>query len=429
MKKIITSAGLLAFGAASLQAATLPRLSNEAKDKPWNIGAELRGFYDDNYATSVHALKQDSFGFEVKPAASVNLISDQTYLGLSYVYDMRYYFDRQDHKADHSHQANVKLTHAFSERYRMDLSDSFVIAQEPAILEPFGAVVVPLRSEGDNLRNTAQLSFAAELTEKLSTVVGYSNTIFDYEQSGPASRSALLDRVENLGYVNLRWQALRTTVALVGYQYQQVDYTSKDRLTSLIPVGNPNYALTDPEVRNNYSNYGYVGADHFFNPELSASIRVGVQFTQYPNVPGGLGLDDSSTSPYVDANSTWNFLEHSFFQLGVRHSRTQTDIAFFGGNLQPTVDAETTAVYAMLSHRITPSITGSLLGQFQHSSFQGGFADNLSDNFLITGLDFEYEINKFLSAVAGYNYDRLDSDLGGRSYTRNRVYVGIRASY
>ena len=61
-------------------------------------------------------------------------------------------------------------------------------------------------------------------------------------------------------------------------------------------------------------------------------------------------------------------------------------------------------------------------------SFAGG-ADDMSENFLLAGLNLSYEINKFLSADAGYNIDRLDSDLDGRSFTRNRVYMGIRATY
>jgi hypothetical protein len=79
-----------------------------------------------------------------------------------------------------------------------------------------------------------------------------------------------------------------------------------------------------------------------------------------------------------------------------------------------------------------------LLGQFQHNSFENGvpsaagssitFKDK-SENFFLVGLNLTYEINRFLAAEAGYNYDRLDSDLGFRSFTRNRVYVGLRASY
>ena len=44
MKKLLTSVAVLAAGAAL--APTVP-----AQDKPWNVSASLRGFYDDNYTT------------------------------------------------------------------------------------------------------------------------------------------------------------------------------------------------------------------------------------------------------------------------------------------------------------------------------------------------------------------------------------------
>jgi len=45
------------------------------------------------------------------------------------------------------------------------------------------------------------------------------------------------------------------------------------------------------------------------------------------------------------------------------------------------------------------------------------------------GLNLEYRFNPHLSAEAGYNYDRLDSDLQTRGFDRNRVYIGVKASY
>ena len=32
-------------------------------------------------------------------------------------------------------------------------------------------------------------------------------------------------------------------------------------------------------------------------------------------------------------------------------------------------------------------------------------------------------------AEAGYDYSKLDSEVAGRSYTRNQVYVGVRGTY
>ena len=59
-------------------------------------------------------------------------------------------------------------------------------------------------------------------------------------------------------------------------------------------------------------------------------------------------------------------------------------------------------------------------------------ADKTDDLFLI-GANLSYQINENFSTELGYNYDRLDSDLnfGGfaRSFTRNRVYIGVHASY
>ena len=51
MKKIIASVGLVAAGAASVQAQYAPGLTSQEMTKPWSLSASLRGFYDDNYLT------------------------------------------------------------------------------------------------------------------------------------------------------------------------------------------------------------------------------------------------------------------------------------------------------------------------------------------------------------------------------------------
>ncbi len=424
MKKTITSAGLVIIGAASLQAqnAAQPGLTSLQTTKPWSVSATLRGFYDDNYATRPAnaspgvGTKRDSFGFELSPSASLNWVLPQTYVGLSYQYGMKYYEDRVNHSADHTHQADLKLSHAFTELYKLDVSDSFVVAQEPDLIDKGGPITRPLRTEGSNLRNTATANFTAGLTEKLSTVLGYSNTFYDYEQDGIGSLSALLDRTEHLGTVNLRWQAMPTTVGILGYQYGVNAYDS-DNVLGMLGI-----QPISSDIRDNTSHYAYVGADHSFSPQLNGSLRVGAQFTQYDNV------DENTVSPYADASATWSYTQGSYIQLGVRHQRQATDVAFFSLNT-PTLDQEATTAYGSVNHKLTAKLMGSLMAQFQNSSFNGGGADSQSENLLLAGLNFSYEINKFLSADAGYNFDRLDSDLNDRSFTRNRVYLGIRATY
>ncbi len=409
MRTIATVAGLVALSAVGFQTA-------QAQSKEWSVSATLRGFYDDNIATTPRGavgptgapLRQASFGFEVSPSVSLKLPLEQTEIGLSYTYDMKYYENRSN-SADHSHQAEAKLTHAFTPRYKLLASDSFALAQEASLLDA-GVVATPLRSNGNNLRNIAVVSFQAECTPLLGFEVAYQNSFYDYQQTGTGSRSALLDRVEHLGRVDLRWQALPTTVGILGYQFGIIDQTSKDFL----------YGTVLPSTRDSHSHYLYVGADHDFTTQLKGSVRVGGQYAEYPNAVAP--ASKSGISPYVDANLSYAYTEGSTFQVGVKHTRNTTDIG-------DALDQESTTVYGELRHKITAKITGSLIGQYQRGSFNQGASNNLVDSLFLTGVNVAYEINPHLLAEAGYNYDRLDSDLGGRSFTRNRVFVGIRASY
>lgn len=423
MKKLITTASVAALGAVSLQAAYAPGLTEIERSKPWSVSATLRGFYDDNYTTSPDALARDSFGFEISPSISFNTSLDQTLISASYVYGMKYYEDRTTGSADHSHQFNGALSHAFTERHKIDLSESFVVAQEPSIIEPPGPAATFLRSDGDNIRNLASINYTGELTRVLSLLLGYQNSIYDYEQGGPGGRSAVLDRLEHLATINLRWQAIPTTIGVLGYQFGVVDHTSNDSLDAATPFTG---IYVDPEVRDNISHYVYVGVDHTFTHQLNASVRVGGQFTEYNNALPG--MEENAANPYADASLTWTYNPGSFLQAGIRHSRYQTDVAFFGGAL-PTLDQEVTALYASVNHRITPKLTGRLMGQWQSSGFQGGAANDQDDQFWMLGASLGYQINQWLAAEAGYNYDKLDSDLAGRSFDRNRIFIGLRATY
>jgi hypothetical protein len=405
MKKIVASASIVTLGLLCGQSALAQQDS-----KPWNITGTLRGFYDDNYATlprnqgnGVNA--RHSFGIEVSPSISYKVSFDTTEIGAKYTYGMKYYEDRVNNPIDQSHQFDLNLVHVFSERYRAALTDSFVIAQEPSLLDP-GVISVPLRSDGNNMVNRAKLEFNASITEQFGLDFKYDNTIYDYEQTGPGSRSALLDRFEHLFTANGRWNVLETSSAIVGYSFGITDYNSSD----------PILPGVQPSTRDNRSHFLFVGFDHRFNPEFSLNARAGGQYIEYWNA----GTD--TISPYVDAQIAWQFAESGNFKLGVKHQHNATDVA-------NTQDAETTTVYTSANYNITPLILGSLYGQFQHSTFNGGTANNQIDNFMTVGLTLSYELSKWLSLETGYNFDRLDSDIVTRTFYRNRVFIGIRASY
>ncbi len=446
MNKIIASAGLLALGLTGVQAAVDRPEMDSASTKDWSISASLRGFYDDNYAivndkatdpATGKKLKRDSFGFELSPGAIFNHKGDQTDFGAQYLYSMRFYDDRQNNKADHSHQFDIWLTHHFNQRFSLTVADSFVIAQEPQLIDPSLGTIQ--RANGNNIRNTGSIGFNAQLTEMLELAFGYQNSFFDYEnQLNSAqksnfpgggvfpSRSGILDRIEHLANVDLRSRFSPETVGLIGYQFGMDNYTANE------PIQIAGGKVLKSNVRDDYSHYAYLGLEHNFNESLTGSIRVGGRYTDYYNTPNS----DSSFSPYVSMMTKYTYLPRSYVELGFRHNRNATDqVSSNPSGKSVTTDEESSAVYAILNHRITPKLTGNIIGQYQHSTFNGGATkgagkvDGQGDDFFIAGANLTYQFNHYFSTEVGYNYDKLESDLKLRGYDRNRVYIGVRATY
>src|ERR1041384_4585483 len=176
MKSIVKSAGLAALvwlGVAVANAQTpyalAPQLSQQELSKTWSVSAALRAFYDDNYNTSPKGLAQGSFGVEVSPSASLNFPLEQTYIGFSVLYSLRYYEDRPTNSIDQTFQLNAVLAHSFSERFKLDVANNFVISQEPEVIDS-GVSATPLRTEGNNLRNRGSINLTTGLTPTWSAV-------------------------------------------------------------------------------------------------------------------------------------------------------------------------------------------------------------------------------------------------------------------
>src|SRR5438094_2004064 len=202
---------------------------------------------------------------------------DQILIGFNYVYNLRFNEARPKNNADHMHQFTLKVDHAINERYKVGLNNSFNYAQEPELTS---VAATTLRTQQPYLHNNARLAFNAELTPIIGLEAAYQNNFWDFDQRGPGSLSALLDRVEHLGSVVARWQAMPAMVGLLGYRYEIVDHTSSDSTAQNDPVLSP---ITDPARRDTTSHYVYVGADQSFNPQLTAHVELGAQFTDYPN--------------------------------------------------------------------------------------------------------------------------------------------------
>ncbi len=416
MKQVLTSAGVLALSAVSLCALD-PEMTRQSSGGPFTLSGTVRGFYDDNINTSPDRSKEESFGFQVVPAVHLNLPFEQTFLSLGYIYTLSWY-DKRDPDIDQAHEISAKFRHQFSPRHQISVDDSFVITSEPTVTDrSSGIITTPLRTKGSVYHNYGNVGYDMGLTRTLSLSLGYANHWYDYTSDGNFSRSALLDRIEHLIRVDLQHQFNPKLVGIVGYNYGFTTFTSDDLI-----LNGSNLKSDDRDSR---SHYAYIGADYDITAKLRASARIGAQFSEYPD------LDESSANPYVDVSVSYRLRTSTSVEAGIRHARNVTDVAAVDASGSPTLDAETTAVYVQLNHQITRQLTGSLIGQYQYSVFNEGINDDQSEYLWLFGANLSYSFNRHWSAEAGYNYDQLVSDVrsGGRSYDRNRVYVGVTARY
>jgi predicted porin len=424
MKKIIASAGLVAVSAAGLQAAA-PGLSPMEASKPWSISATLRGFYDDNYTAVSKSAEDDSFGFEIRPAVGVNFPFEQSFVGLGYVYSLRWYEGRSEDQADQSHEVTLRADHRFSERYSVDFADSFVYSDEPGVIDDVGAVTLFQRTEAGAFRNRAAINFDAQLTELVGLGLGYENSWWDFDQEGEGSRSALLDRFEHDFHIEGRWHARESTFASLGYGLSMFSYTDDEVIAREVDpdTGEPGPVIARSDDRDSIAHRVYVGADHAFSSQFRISAKIGGEYTDFTE------LDEDDLTPWAEIAGTYNYLPGSYLQFGFRHGRNATDRVNPSLSGDIVTDQESSSLFGSVTHRITPRLDGSIIGRVQRSEFQHGAADGDLDYFAMLGLNVEYHFTPNWSTEVGYNYDRLDSDLGSRSFTRNRVYAGVRATY
>lgn len=440
MKKIVASVSLVALGTAGLQAASSPSTDG----KPWSVAATLSGFYDDNINSapdnSSLAIKDNtgktvtyhrgSAGFQVSPTISFAWPWEQTTFSASYTYAFKDYANKplgNSDNYDQTHSFNVALDHSFNESYAVHGTDSFVVGQEPDFLRTGNALTTFSRISGNNIRNFGTVNLDGTLTPLMGFELGYANALYHYaddgenalDPNGAASTAGLLDRMEQTVHLDSRWQLQPETTGVLGYQFLDTDYTAGQ---AILPDG------TMSDTRNSRSHYGYAGLDHQFLPDLTGAIRLGARYTDYYNDPNS----STSLSPYVQLSLRYAYGPESYVEGGFTQDRSATSLV--GSSKKDLVlDAQTSNLYATLYHRLAPKLFGSLMAQFQNSDYNGGgVVDGVSEQYYSVGLGLEYKFNSNFSGKIGYSYDRLESVQqieNNRSFDRNRVYLGITASY
>jgi len=466
MKKFFVSAGLVALGAAGLQTAIADGV-DVAAPRNWSVSGTLRGFYDDNYNITGNA--KGSFGIEASPSVSFHLPLQQTDIGLRYTYGAYYYQDRDAaglNPFDQTHQVDFWLDHAFTERWRVKLTDTFASGQEPELIGPTPTVGNPInyRINGDNIANHGSIALSTDWTRLFSTELTYNNGFYDYDNSGAtagvypgipptsalstigalgepgwnsgyqqltgsasggASLAGILNRIEQSVSLDLKWALQPETTVFVGYQLSWVNYTANEPISVVNSINDVSFVYHSSD-RDSLTHYGYLGIEHQFTANLSGTLRGGASFTDSYNDPL---FPTTSWAPYVDLSLQYTYLPGSYVQIGFTHDINSTDQVAPNTAGQLTQYAESSVLYADINHKITSKLTATVIGRMQYSTYQGGAASSDDETDYSLGVNLTYQFTQHFSADAGYNYDNVVTSIAGYSYSRNRVYLGLTANY
>ena len=431
MKRVIASAGAFAVGMAGLHGANVTGLTPQEQSKWWIVSGSLRTFYDDNSLNAPANSAVPSFGIELKPGVAINLPYEQTLIRASYDFTLNYYEARPTSKIDQDHFFDTRLNHKFTERYEVDVQNLFIYSDAPQVLDTGGAITTTQRrGDASGLHNRATIDFNARLTPVAGLALGYKNNLRDYKQTGVGSYSALLDSMEQLFHIDGQLFPSEHTVLFVGYQFGVFDYTSSDSLGFTIlqdgssrPNPNPVPVAVPADVKNNTSHYLYVGGRREFSRQLSGAAKVGLQFTDYYN------LNQTSWSPYFDLTSTYEYLPGSSGQLGLTVGRIPTDVGVGSTNGGVTLDSLATSAFATLTHRFTSRITGICYLNYQHTVYNGGDFDGQTADYVTIDTRLDYKLRENFFADLGYIWTHNLSSISNSSFNRNRVYIGVRATY
>jgi hypothetical protein len=417
MKKNIITAGVLAAGVAGLYAENVTGLTDVQKSKPWNVSGTIRGFYDSN-PEAQHSNPQGSWGISLSPSIGVNLPMENSLLTANLIYTAWWYEARDDNNWDQQFEANVNFNHKFSEHSVLNVGDSFIYTDQPAVTD-VGSATQPLqRSDNSYLRNRFPIDFMTKFTERFGIDVGFQNTYYNYQDDIYAAQ---LNRVENLAHVDLDYYLQEQLVLLAGYQFGWTDYLSNDIIVAADPAtGTP---AVHGDDRSNTSHYFYGGVQTAFTSQLKAALKLGAVYTDWSD------LNQSDWTPYVDGNVTYNYLPGSYVQGGLTVTHNATDVVAPSSSGQVTLDQSSVIPYIAVTHSITPRLMLNLLGQIQFSTYQDGAFDGDTDVFWTIGISLRYLFSKNFFMETGYNYQDLGSDVPGRSFNRNRVFLGAGVTY
>ncbi|MEM1060365.1 MAG: outer membrane beta-barrel protein [Verrucomicrobiota bacterium] len=364
------------------------------QNNPFTFSITVREEYDDNTNTSEFD-RQDSFKTWITPSIVFTYPMDNTIISAGLTYSAIFFLDTPSERINQEVNFVIGFNHTFNDRVNLDVRNRFSLSQEPDAIDDIGVFEV----DGTRIVNTTSVQLGVEWTPLFGTTTTYDLSYYAYDNSGLANTSDRIFQSINQDFRFLIWP----TVTLVfGGGFSDTDYF-------------------DETIARDFQNIrGNAGVDWQALPNLVMGARAGVTVTS-------TDFRSDVVNPTGSAYVNWEIGARSSLSFRFVQSVTNTDIAFEQAQVASTF-------FLTFNYQFTPRLSGALstvarLGSFDDFVSPGAPVNDFSEDIASVSFNLSYAISRNWSANAGYTYSTRISPLAGRDYYRNRVWLGLTATF
>lgn len=331
--------------------------------------------------------------YTVAPSVSWNRsLTERTFFAAAYGVTLDRFDRRPGDKLLDSHDATIRLAHAFAASTVLDLNNSLMIARNPESL----LAGVKVNTDQSFLRNQFDGRFTAPVIPRLNATVKARSALYQY-RDGDLSRA--LDRAENLLGLAADYAVLPEVKVVAEYRHQDIYYAK---------LG---------EAKNKLSDYVMAGADYELARKFTLSGRAGLEWRSRRGERG-------ATAPYAEFSGKYAYAQRSFVLGGLGYSLEETsDTARFN-------DSQALRAFVTVQHSVTALIAVSGSFSYEPSTLQGrrGQAD-VGETTVRTGLTLSYLPTPKWLIAGSVDLDRANSDDAVRNLRRTRISVNATRSF
>ncbi|MBX3748676.1 MAG: outer membrane beta-barrel protein [Opitutaceae bacterium] len=381
---------LLGLWAASNLGAVYAPIPEQEQGKDFTAAIRVGASHDSNiFGAATGAVS--SAVYTVEPSLKLNRsLSDQTFFSASYRLTLDRMEDRPGDRTLDSHDANVRLAHAFSQATNIDLSDNYTVAKNPESL----LAGIPLNTDQSFERNQLDGRFVTNLTERANATLKARTVHYRYDN---ATLGASLDRTENLLGAAVSIDVVPELKAVGEYRFQDVGYRSAG-------------ASKDKQ-----SNFLIGGFDYELAKKLTASGRLGYEWRQRE------GAGDTDV-PYVELSGKYDYAEKSYITGGYIHTIEEAS------NVAQFTDTRVNRLFVNIQHSVSALIVTSTSLTYEPSTLLGRAAQaDVDETTTRFGFAMSYLPTQNWTISATYDNDRVKSDDPNRELKRNRY--GLSAAF